>query len=83
MSDENGNNYEKNTPTTSMLSTIPVELWKADSRRIPHPNYKAYQPMIMNRGLRRLFKTKTSASNYAFGVVMRYKKLLKCREEIL
>lgn len=63
--------------TSSSLSPLPVEQWKSSAVKIPHPHIKAYQPQLMGRGLRRLFKTKTSAKNYALAVVMRYKNLLE------
>lgn len=65
--------------TSSVLSPLPVEQWDASATKVPHPYIKAYQPHIMDRGLRRFFKTKTSASNYALAVIMRYKRLLEER----
>jgi hypothetical protein len=72
---DNGND-DITTMTISSLSHIPVKLWRVNSVKVPHPNIKAYQPILQKRGLRRLFKTKTSANNYALAVRMRYISLL-------
>lgn len=77
---ENGTRSES-TMTISPLSRIPVERWSSSAVRFPHPLIKAYQPSIMSRGLRRLFKTKTSAQNYALAVKMRYERLLEYKEK--
>lgn len=73
---ENGKKDE-DIQATTQANPVTLELWKAHAVRIRHPNYKAYQPVLGKEGLKRLFKTKTSASNYSLAVKMRYIKLLK------
>lgn len=74
--------YGENIQTMSALSSIPVELWKSHSMRIPHPRVKAYQPVVGREGLKRLFKTRTSANNYALAVKLRYISLLRKLEYV-